>query len=377
MKNRFSVNQNLRKASSSKFLLSHLKKLGKNNSLFSHKSFLEVLLGLIKDSQNEYLSVKDDTNNNSTKHKNKISVKSAKDLLLSLKNNLSSIHKEKVNELKTIKKENRDEKSCLCRFKKNNSIFKEIKQLKDMNFQYENEIKKMDNLIQSHDNYLFLVTSYNCFFEIFSENYVKSTKEYENVDKIYEEILENIKTNLREIENKLILKEKNISFFQEEISHLENIFEKNENIFFNEDVITENSKEYINSNNIEENSENKPNNKKKVNFTININEDNKDKGINDFLLKDGISLKSGDKYKFNNKKNLSKEKFQKQRFSYPQIRNVNNSRNNLSQIFLKKNNNYFSNFFNINKSTNDFDRTTISSINDKTIESEKLMNNTI
>ena len=95
-------------------------------------------------------------------------------------------------------------------------------------------------------------------------------------------------------------------------------------------------------------------------------------------MKDGKSIKTTNKHKLNNKKILLlKERFQKQRFSYPQIKIINNSRKNVPQIFLKNNNNFFSNISIINKSINDFDRTTVSSLNDKTIEIEKLMNNTI
>ena len=379
MKNRcFSVKKSMRKNSSYESFLSktnNFKKYWKNNPFFSHKSFIEELLGLIKRSQNEYLS----TIINEKNIKQKKSEKLAKDLLFSLKNYLSSINKEKVNELNIINKEKKENQNFFYHLKKTKTIYKQINQLKDINFQYENEIKKIDDLIKLKNNYLFLITSYDCFMEIFSEKYIKSKKGYKNIEKIYGEQLENKKFNLYEIGNEILLKEKNIDLFKEEINNLKkNTHEKKENIFSNKNKISTNLKDNFNSNSNELKCENKYCNKKRVNFKINITKDNKDNCVNNFLLKDGKSLKTTNKHKLNNKKILLlKERFQKQRFSYPQIKITNNSRKNVPQIFLKNNNNFFSNISIINKSINDFDRTTVSSLNDKTIEVEKLMNNTI
>lgn len=377
MKNRcFSVKKSMRKNSSYESFLSKTNcfKNRKNNPFFSHKSFIEELLGLIKRSQNEYLS----TIVNEKNIKNKKSAKLAKDLLFSLKNYLTSINKEKVNELNIINKEKKENQNFFYRLKKTKIIYKQINQLKDINFQHENEIKKIDDLIKLKNNYLFLITSYDCFMEIFSEKYIKSKKGYKNIEKIYGEQLENKKFNLCEIENEILLKEKNIEFFKEKINNLKNTHEKKEKTLSNKNKISIKLKDNFNSNSNELKCENKYCNKKRVNFKINITKDNKYNCVNDFLLKDGKSIKTTNKHKLNNKKILLlKERFQKQRFSYPQIKIINNSRKNVPQIFLKNNNNFFSNISIINKSINDFDRTTVSSLNDKTIEIEKLMNNTI
>jgi hypothetical protein len=367
----------MRKNSSYEFFIcktNYPKKYKKNNPFFSHKSFIEELLRLIKRSQNEYLS----TIVNEKDIKHKISAKLTKDLLFSLKNNLSSINKEKVNELNIINKEKKENQKNFYRLKKTKTIYKQINQLKDINFQYENEIKKIDDLIKLNNNYLFLITSYDCFMEIFSEKYIKSKKGYKKIEKIFGEQLEKKKLNLCEIENEILLKENNIEYFKEEINNLKNTYEKKENILSNKSKISSNLKDNFNSNSNELKCDNKYCNKKRVNFKINITKDNKDNCVNDFLLKDGKSLKTTNKHKLSNKKILIlKERFQKQRFSYPQIKITNNSRKNISQIFLKNNNNCFGNISIINKSINDFDRTTVSSLNDKTIELEKLMNNTI
>lgn len=378
MRNRcFSVKKSMRKNSSYESFIrktNYSKKYKKNNPFFSHKSFIEELLGLIKRSQNKYLS----SIVNEKDIKYKISAKLTKDLLFSLKNNLRSINKEKVNELNIINKEKKEIQNFFYRLQKTKTIYKQINQLKDINFQYENEIKKIDDLIKLNNNYLFLITSYDCFMEIFSEKYIKSKKGYKNIDKIFGEQLENKKLNLCEIENEIILKEKNIELFKEEINNLKSTHEKKENILSNKNKISSNLKDNFNSNSNELKCDNKYCNKKRVNFKINITKDNKDNCVNDFCLKDGKSLKTTNKHKLSNKKILIlKERFQKQRFSYPQIKITNNSRKNISHIFLKNNNNCFSNISIINKSINDFDRTTVSSLNDKTIELEKLMNNTI
>ena len=272
-------------------------------------------------------------------------------------------------------KEKKEKQNAFYSLKKTKIISKEINQLKDINFRNENEIKKFDNLIKDKNKYLFLITSYDCFMEIFSENYIKSKKDDEIIDKIYREKLKNEKLNLFGIANEILLKEKKIESLKEEINHLKN--EIKENILINKNIIQNNSNENDNSSNNKKNIHNKPNNKKKVNFNLTLNNDNNNKYINEFVFKDDKCIKNDENFKLNNKKMISKEKFQKKRFSYPQIKNNNISRNNLSQIFFKNSNKCLNNLLSINKYNNDFDRTTVSSLNDKTFESENIMNNTI
>ena len=145
----FSVNRNLNKKYSSIILKSKTKNFQKtqeNYHKFSHKSFIEVLLRLIKDTQNEFLSEVNDEKNKPLNCKNKMSVKLTKDLLFSLKKSLSSIHKEKLNELIFFNKQKKEKQNVFYNLTKTKIISKEINQLKGINFQYENEIKKVDNL---------------------------------------------------------------------------------------------------------------------------------------------------------------------------------------------------------------------------------------
>ena len=382
----FSVNRKLSNSSSSILFgnnTNYFKDFMKHQYLFSHKSFIEVLLGLIKDSQMEYLSSFsiEKKKKKSSQTKKKMSVKSTKKVLFLLKNSLNLINKQKKNEYNYIKNEKNEKQKVFHSSKEFKHIRKELDQLKNINFQYENEIKKLDNLIELKNNHLYLIKSYDCFLEIFSENYSKSEKDYKDMEKIYTEKLSNVRLNLSIIEKEIIKQEKNLVFLKEEISFLKKNNKKEEHIIlFNKDIIKEDSKEYINTNSNKKTNENKSTNKKKVNFKININKNCKDKYNNLFSLRDCKYVNNFDKVKFNYNKIIQKDKFQRHRFSYPFIKNINNSRKNLSQLFTKNNNNkhYSSNFLNFNnKSITDFDRTTISSLNDKTIESEKTMNNTI
>jgi len=382
----FSVKKKLSKSSSSILIgnnTNYFKNLMKYRYLFSHKSFIEILLGLIKDSQMEYLSSFsiEKKKKKSSKENKKMSVKSTKKILFLLKNSLKLINKKKKYECDFNKNEKNEKQKVFHSSKEFKHIRREINQLKNINFQYENEIKKVDNLIELKNNHLYLIKSYDCFLEIFSENYSKSEKDYKDIDKLYIEKLSNERLNLSIIENKIIEQERDLVFLKQQINLLKKNNKKEEDIIlFNKDIIKKDSKEYINTNSNNKNYENTHTNKKKVNFKININNNCKDKFNNNiFTLKDCKYVNNFDKVKFNNNKTIKKDKFQRHRFSYPFIKNVNNSRKNLSQLFTKNNNNkyYSSNFLNFNnKSITDFDRTTISTSNDKTIESEKTINNT-
>ena len=382
----FSVKKKLSKSSSSILIgnnTNYFKNLMKYRYLFSHKSFIEILLGLIKDSQMEYLSSFsiEKKKKKSSKENKKMSVKSTKKILFLLKNSLKLINKKKKYEYNFNKNEKNEKQKVFYSSKEFKHIRREINQLKNINFQYENEIKKVDNLIELKNNHLYLIKSYDCFLEIFSENYSKSEKDYKDIDKLYIEKLSNERLNLSIIENKIIEQERDLVFLKQQINLLKKNNKKEEDIIlFNKDIIKKDSKEYINTNCNNKNYENIYTNKKKVNFKININNNCKDKFNNNFFaLKDCKYVNNFDKIKINNNKTIKKDKFQRHRFSYPFIKNINNSRKNLSQLFTKNNNNkyYSSNFLNFNnKSITDFDRTTISTSNDKTIESEKNINNT-
>ena len=144
----------------------------KEEILFSQKSFLEILLGLIKNSQIEYLTNK------------KKNTAEKKRILLELKNNLQEIKKEKEkNENLFLRQKEQKEKNLRnilfnpvytkrsisnsnyininyeTLITENNENFddKETPQLKLLNFKVENEIKKVENKLKRNQ---FLIQYY-------------------------------------------------------------------------------------------------------------------------------------------------------------------------------------------------------------------------
>ena len=113
----FSFKQKLPKLLSQNILLKDIKlpnysnKNIKYQNLFSQKSFLEVILDLIKKYQLNYLNMI--SNNNKSKkcdinNTKKESIILTKKALLSLKNNLFLIKKEKLNSLNYFKDQNNE-----------------------------------------------------------------------------------------------------------------------------------------------------------------------------------------------------------------------------------------------------------------------------
>ena len=320
--------------------------------LLSHKSFIEELLNIIKFSQLDFLTkiLTENKNMQSPQNLNKIPNKLTKSFLVSLKNRLRLIKKEKMIEFNiNIDEKNKNSKKFF-EYKKFNKTQQDINQLKMLNFQYENEIKKIDNVIKLRKKHLYLFKSYDCFLEIFDEHFCRGINNYEDINKLYIQNIINENNNLLIIEKEIIKERKKIEELKKEIKNLKNktdvVNEKNKIAI--DDIITENRNEYIKSN---ENKDNyKPLKNKKVNFQNVINNN------------------CNHKYNINN--NI---KFNKKRYSYTDKKHFQNLK--IHSSFFLKNNIKNSLFFN-NKSI-DNERTTISSLNDKAMEKENILNNTI
>ena len=346
----------------------------KYQNLFSQKSFLEVILDLIKKSQLNYLNMisnkniikKCDINN-----KKKESIILTKKALLSLKNNLCLIKKEKLNSLNYFKDQNNEKEKNIYYIQKNNKINKEINQLKDMNFICENKIQKIDNLIKSRDNYMFLVKNYNCFLELYSEHFCRTHKKYEEIKNIYNEEIINDKKDLNEIIVENFQRQKKIKEINSRIDYLSNILNKEKKILYNNDTIKEDTKEYINSGSNKNNIQIQISIKKKVNFSEKVNSKFRN-NIKDNNYSEKLKLKK-------TKKIIDEQKILKHRFSYPDIKLIPNLKKN--KLFPEKIYKSFCKNYLINNNKNicvsDFDKTTISTLNDKTIESEYVLNNTL
>ena len=325
-----------------------LNKIKKIQILFSQKTFLEVILGLIKNCQIEFFSKFSNDNNinvnmrNSTKKKKKIYIKSFIKMLTTLKNTMNLIQKEKQSGLIFIKNENKTKKNILEQKSKKIIKLKEgINHYKTMNFQIENEIKMINNIIKSKNDYIYLITSYQCFLEIYSE-YTKSNNK-EEIDDIYKSNILKEKCKLVKLIKEISQKEKEIQSMKKEIMEFKKLKEKEENEteYIYSDVISEDPKEYIDittkENNINNSFESKKcidNNKiniienNNINIIINTNSSNKHKIIKKENRNSLTNLKSNKTIIIKRKKNNSLKNYKSRRLSSPNSEFLLNNKKN-------------------------------------------------
>lgn len=241
----------------------------KEEKLFENKSFLEIILGLIKKTQNDVLSDK-----MFKKLKSSFSYSSIKDLLKELKKDLIEINEEenkkvllnqnllieKKRKMKEIIFNSNDSQNLIHNSDNKNEIKsknekfiyenneveqrKEINQLKMLNFKMENEIQKVDNLY----NRMLFEKDYNKFYLKTGEDELEPIYIRHNDNKIVNHILHNKLTNRRRIfirkanmKNKQDMcinriKEK-ISQFKKDVKELYQ--------YYNEYIISEEEKSYI------------------------------------------------------------------------------------------------------------------------------------
>jgi hypothetical protein len=230
-----------------------------------------MLLKLIKESQASNLTFFMSENNNKGSHKTspKKSVNLTKNNLITLKNKLILIQAEKYKELINLKNEVNNRKEKLYDLKKFNGIQKDINEFKNMNFQFENEIKKTENLIEHKNKSLYLVKSYDCFLEMLNERFYLSAKNYQEIDKIYKEKNENLFNKLIHKRDEIFLTEQNIEKINTKINNLKyKIYEK-ENYINRMNTVKKDTKEYDISALNEKIYEISPHIKKKINFKTN------------------------------------------------------------------------------------------------------------
>ena len=330
-----------------------LNKIKKIQILFSHKSFLEVILGLIKNSQLEYFSIFSNDNiinanmRNSTKKKKKIVyIKSLIGMLTSLKNTMNLIQKEKKSGLIFIKNENKTKKNILeLKSSKIIKLKEGINRYKTMNFQIENEIKKINSIIKSKNDYIYLIKSYKCFLEIYSE-LIKSNNN-EEIDDIYKSNILNEKNKLVKLLKETSQKEKEIQSLKKEIMEYKDLKEEKETEYIYSDVISEDPKEYIDSNTKEYNINNSfeseksvDNNKinvienNNINIIINTNNSNKNKLIKKENRNSLTNTKSNKTIIIKRKKNNSLKNNKSRRLSCPSSKFFINNKTNKSNKSL-------------------------------------------
>ena len=270
----FSVNKKSLRTHSSLLKFNEKKSLNtytSKNRISTKKSFITMLLKLIKESQAFNSTIFLSENNNKGIHKSllKKSVNPTKNNLITLKNKLILIQAKKFKELIILKNEVNNRKKKLYDLKKFNSIQKDFYELKNMNFQFENEIKKLENLIEHKNKSLYLAKSYDCFLENLNERFYLNAENYKEIDKIYKEKNENLIDKLILKRDEIFLTRQNIEKIKTKINNLKyKIYEK-ENYINRMNFVKKDTKEYDISALNEKIYEISPHIKKKINFKNN------------------------------------------------------------------------------------------------------------
>jgi hypothetical protein len=297
-------NNNYRREASSSFTQKKPISFPKKESiLFSHKSFLEILLNTIKKSQISLFSKISDK-----KIPNK---KIITEILTELKENLNSMHKEEKTKTYFYESQLLNQKliiqSQLYEDKhKNKNLQKlkgEIEQLKTLNFMAQNEIKLIENL-----------TEKNICIDKFLDKNVLTTEEEKEINcfqpKYFSTITRILHKNSLETKNQFQLAVLAKQRQDEEINQVIKSLEKlkycisNTNIgYFNyiyaEDIIPEESKEYTQSMTL--NNINKTLNK----ILINNNKNEESESDNSSIIENKIKKNKKDDNKLNNYINLN------------------------------------------------------------------------
>ena len=227
----------------------------KDEILFSQKTFLEIILGLIKETQNEYLTKKKLT-------KNKNDIKIIKGVLLKLINDLKEIKEEKEKEMKLFISKNDQKKLNLSHIVKNaisnqkklsksenissnilceddsynfNFDYLDIKQ---QNFILENKIKEVENMINRNISFIKFYKTPHRFQDHFTEIYAKNKKNItKNItENLYDSL--NIRSIWKDVAYKKNLQDMRLENIRHKIKKLKK--DKEEKAISNKYINTEN-----------------------------------------------------------------------------------------------------------------------------------------
>ena len=310
----------------------------KEEKLFGNKSFLEIILGLIKRTEMDILG-------NIKAKKNNSNYSSMKQILILLKNDLSQIKKEKEKNVYLLQKIGKDKdknikdiifnhqksKESIIKneninnFSKADSLTlenddeesnKEISQLKYLNFKIENEIKKVDNLTKR----MLFEKEYYKMSHVIDETrletiYVKQ-RNNETINKLlHDKLIHRRKTFIKRASMKNN-QDININFVIGKIIQCRNSLREPYRNYYDSNIISEEEKSYIetimeslqnniNNNNNNNNNENdeeecssndKNNSLEFENIDVNNNRNNLD--INKNIMND---------FEKNNEKNMDRK----------------------------------------------------------------------
>ena len=228
----------------------------KDEMLFSQKTFLEIILGLIKETQNEYLTKK-------KLSKKKKDTNLIKDILLKLINDLKEIKEEKEKNMKLIISQN-EQKKLNLKYIVNNTIINQKKifnseinslnilndddsydfnfnfddlDIKQQNFILENKIKEVDNMINRNN---FLIKFYKTphrFQDHFTEIFSKDKIIKQNITENLHDSLIYIRSIWKNVAHKKNLQDMRLENIRYKIKNLK--LEKEEKPINNKYIITE------------------------------------------------------------------------------------------------------------------------------------------
>ena len=282
----------------------------KVEKLTEYKSFLEKILDLIKNSQKNLIMKKRYRKNN---------ISNIKQTLISLNNNLFRLKSYKEKNLKLLEKlrnqkikhfyklKNRNE-CFMYSFQKNfrsnfdtlisestgNESYGEVSQLKNLNFEAENELQKLENIKKQM---LLEINYYNLskdFKKVTKINYLNNTNsDDEMINKLLHNKLIEKRKNFVKLANKKNIQEGDINFIRDKINFFK--LKLKTKINSKKKLIRQNKKFYIET--IKEDAENDD---------ILINNNNSKK-FEDFHKSDKIFNDKIDSIKINNNNNSNKD----------------------------------------------------------------------
>ena len=228
--------------------------------LINRKTSLETLLNILKKFQISYFS-----------NSNKLS---QKQILLSLKDNLNLMLKEKNKTLSYMKTQKEIKKKKMQKIlypslnetkqkqydlisdnTKVSSFLNEKNQLEILNFQIQNEIEKTEFLIGQKKEIISYIKSIPFYFEENKEIFCNNNYEnYKNISLFFMDIIRNIRNKFINIVKEKMKKDIKIKSISDQINYIkENIDEYDENGYKKyidtDEIIQEESKEYSKSNN--------------------------------------------------------------------------------------------------------------------------------
>jgi hypothetical protein len=255
----------------------------KDEILFGQKSFLEIILGLIKKSQVEYLS-NDNSNNINNNTKNKISL--IKNILLDLIQNLKEIKVEKDKKIDLFQKQ-KDQRekdlkklvfsTVLSKRSVSNTNYintnyetlitennetdynKETPQLKLLNFKVENEIIKVENLAKRMSFIIQYYKTPHLIHEHRTEIICDDKKSTESMNILLHQKLISQREKFIETVNMKSLQDMRISSIQSQTIGYKNALKdisKSYKYVSTQEIITEENKSYMDTINEDEKDEN-------------------------------------------------------------------------------------------------------------------------